>query len=170
MKNVARWVAAAAAVLVVTTGTTSYADDTPTAAPSPASSPAPAVGYSETGTWQLLAMVNKTRRSLGLPTLVVDKKLAAIARVHTERMAVTGDLRHNDALFTPASHQVLGMKALGENVGWNYGVAAQHNAFMKSSGHHANVVMPGFRVAGFAVVRGADGRIWSTEDFGTPSG
>ncbi|MCU1592576.1 MAG: hypothetical protein JWP11_3832 [Frankiales bacterium] len=166
MKNATRWVAAAATALVLASGTASHADTAPT----PASSPAPAVGYSATGTWQLLALVNKTRRSMGLPTLVVDSKLAAIARSHTERMASTGNLQHNDALFTPASHQALGMKALGENVGWNYTVTAQDDAFMKSSGHHANIVMKGFRVAGFAVVRGADGRIWSTEDFGTPAG
>lgn len=165
MKNAIRWVGATAGALVLLAGVPSYAESTPT----PATSPAPAAGYSATGTWQLLALVNQTRRSMGLPALVVDSKLAAVARKHTERMAATGDLRHNDALFTTASRQALGMKALGENVGWNYSVTAQHNAFMKSSGHRANIVTRTFRVAGFAVVRGTDGRIWSTEDFGTPS-
>jgi uncharacterized protein YkwD len=165
MKSTSRWVAVAVAALVLTTGATSYAEGPPS--PAPSSSPAPAVGYSATGTWQLLALVNRTRRSLGLPTLVVDDKLAAVARIHTERMAASGDLRHNDALFTPVSRKALGMKALGENVGWNYSVVAQHDAFLKSTGHRANVVDKGFRLAGFAVVRGADGRIWSTEDFGT---
>jgi uncharacterized protein YkwD len=165
MKNMTRWVTAAAAALVLSTGAASYADPTP----SPAPSPTPAAGYSATGTWQLLALVNKHRRAMGLPALTIDDKLAAIARSHTERMAASGVLQHNDALFTPASHQALGMKALGENVGWNYSVPAQDSAFLKSPLHRANIETRGFRVAGFAVVRGADGRIWSTEDFGTPT-
>ncbi|MCW2571808.1 MAG: Allergen V5/Tpx related protein [Frankiales bacterium] len=162
-----RWVAAAATVLVVATGTSSYAAGT--AAPSPSPSPGASVGYSATGTWQLLALVNKHRRAKGLVALIVDDRLANIARAHTERMAASGSLQHNDALFTPASHQALGMKAIGENVGWNYSVPAQDAAFLESPGHRANIETRGFRVAGFAVVRSADGRIWSTEDFGTPS-
>jgi uncharacterized protein YkwD len=167
MKSMTRWVTATAAALVLASGAASYADTTPAPAPSPA--PAPAVGYSATGTWQLLALVNKHRRAIGQPALTVDPKLAAIARKWTEQMAASGVLRHNDALFTPASHQALGMKALGENVGWNYSVSAQDDAFLKSPLHRANIETRGFRVAGFAVVRGADGRIWSTEDFGTPN-
>lgn len=162
-----RWVTAAAiaasVAVAATTGATSYADTTP----SP--SPAPAVGYSATGTWQLLALVNQHRHALGLPTLVVDAKLAAAARSWTEHMAATGDLAHNDALFSPASHRALGMRALGENVGWNYSVSAQDTAFLNSRYHRANIETRSFTVAGFAVVRGADGRIWSTEDFGAPA-
>jgi uncharacterized protein YkwD len=163
-----RWIAAAAAALVLTTGAASYADGGTTATPAP--SPAPAPGYSATGTWQLLALVNQYRRSLGLQALTIDTKLASIARAHTERMAATNDLRHDDALFTPVSHTALGMKALGENVGWNFSVTEQNAAFIKSTGHRANMRMASFRVAGFAVVRDASGRIWSTEDYGTPSG
>ncbi|MBK5307280.1 MAG: CAP domain-containing protein [Frankiaceae bacterium] len=169
MKRTTRWVTVAAAAFALATGSTSYAGDTPTPSPTAAPSPAPAAGYSATGTWQLLALVNKTRRGMGLSALVIDNRLASAARAHTERMAASGILRHNDALFTPASHRTLGMKALGENVGWNYSVTAQHDAFLNSPGHRANIVSRSFRVAGFAVVRGADGRIWSTEDFGTPS-
>lgn len=165
MRTSIRWVAAAAAALALSTGATSYAGNSP--APSPTATPAP--GYSATGTWQLLALVNKHRRAMGMPALVVDPKLAAIARSWTEKMAATGNLSHNDAMFTPASHKALGMKALGENVGWNYSVNAQDSAFLDSPHHRANIETRSFTVAGFAVVRGADGRIWSTEDFGTPS-
>jgi uncharacterized protein YkwD len=163
--------AAAAVGVALVTGTASYADDTGTASPTPTPTPtaAPAPGYSATGTWQLLALVNKHRRAMGMPALVVDDRLAAIARKHTESMAASGVLRHNDALFTSASHKALGMKAFGENVGWNYSVPAQDTAFLKSPLHRANIETRSFTVAGFAVVRGADGRIWSTEDFGTPS-
>jgi uncharacterized protein YkwD len=158
-------VAIAAAALVLATGTASYADETPT----PTSSPTPTVGYSATGTWQLLALANQRRHALGLQPLKVDPKLAAAARRWVEGMAARDVLAHNDALFSSASHRSLQMKALGENVGWNYSVSAQHSAFVKSTGHRANLDKAGFRAAGFAVVRASDGRIWSTEDFGTPA-
>jgi uncharacterized protein YkwD len=166
MRISTRWVAAAALGFALVTGSASYADGT---APSPSPTAAPAPGYSASGTWQLLALVNKHRRALGMPALTIDTRLAAIARKHTESMAASGVLRHNDALFTSASHQALGMKAFGENVGWNYSVNEQDTAFLNSPLHRANIETRSFRVAGFAVVRGADGRIWSTEDFGTPN-
>jgi uncharacterized protein YkwD len=155
-------VLAAAAVAIGTGATTSSA----AGSTSPA---AGAPGYAPVGTGQLLTLVNRQRRAAGLVTLTLDPRLCAIARAHTQQMAADGNLRHNDALFSPSSHASLRMKALGENVGWNYNVPAQHDAFMRSPGHRANVMAPGFRVAGFAVVRAGDGRIWTTEDFGTPS-
>jgi uncharacterized protein YkwD len=161
--------------MVLASGAASYADDAPSADPSPAASPAPKpappkAGYSATGTWQLLALVNKRRHGMGLRPLTVDSKLAGIARSWAEKMAAQNDLRHNDPLFSRSSHTQLRMKALGENVGWNFSVAEQNAAFINSPGHRANMQMASFRVAGFAVVRDASGRIWSTEDFGTPSG
>jgi uncharacterized protein YkwD len=170
MRTSTRWAVVAAAALVLAGGTASYGDGTPTTSPAPTSSPAPTIGYSATGTWQLLALANQRRRALGLPPLTVDARLAAAARSWVERMAARELLAHNDALFSAASHRSLRMKALGENVGWNYSVAAQHAAFVKSSGHRANLDKATFRAAGFAVVRASDGRIWSTEDFGTPTG
>lgn len=165
MRTTTRWLAVAAAALVLSTGTAAYGED----APAPASSPAPTIGYSANGSWQLLALANQRRRALGLRPLTVDPKLAAAARSWVEHMAARDLLAHNDALFSAASHRTLRMSALGENVGWNYSVSAQHAAFVKSTGHRANLDKAGFRAAGFAVVRASDGRIWSTEDFGTPS-
>jgi uncharacterized protein YkwD len=155
----ARWIVAAAASLLLAGATASSA----------AAEPAPAPGYSATGTWQLLALVNSHRRALHLPPLTVDPRLAGVARQWAEELASSGDLRHDDALFTSSSHRALGMRVLGENVGWNYGVPAQDAAFLASPGHRANIELPAFRAAGFAVVRGGDGRIWSTEDFGAPA-
>jgi uncharacterized protein YkwD len=168
------WIAAVATAMVLASGAASYADDAPSADPSPAPSPSSAApakaGYSSTGTWQLLALVNQRRHAMGLRALAVDSRLAGIARSWAERMAAQDDLRHNDPLFSHTSHRQLKMKALGENVGWNFSVTEQNAAFLKSPGHRANMQTAAFRVAGFAVVRDKSGRIWSTEDFGTPSG
>jgi len=162
--RIPRLATAAAAALLIASGTASYADD----APAPA--PAPTVTYSSVGTWQLLALVNQRRHALGLPALKLDPRLAAIARRHAEQMAASGVLEHNDALFSTSSHHQLAMRMLGENVGWNYSVKAQHAAYLASPGHRANIQQPSFRAAGFAVVKDANGHVWSTEDFGTPAG
>lgn len=168
MRNATRWTAAAATALVLASGASSYAD-APAADPAPAASSGPAAGFSTTGTWQLLAKVNAHRRGMGLRPLTVDTKLAAAARSWTERMVASRTLSHNEPLFSSASHRALRMSSLGENVGWNYSVSAQDAAFLNSPHHRANVETSAFRSAGFAVVRGADGRIWSTEDFGAPA-
>jgi len=180
MRSGQRWAAVAATALVLTTGAAAYAGDspvpTPVAAPTPVATalpapapvppPAPAPGYSAVGSWQLLALVNDHRRVLGLRPLTTDTRLAAVARTWAVKLAASGVLAHNNALFTSASHRTLQLTTIGENVGWNYSVTAQNAAFLKSPLHRANIDKPGFRVAGFAVVRGADGRIWSVEDFG----
>jgi uncharacterized protein YkwD len=165
-----RWSAAAAAVLVLATGAPSRADDTPaeppeSAAAAPAAAPA---GFSPTGSWQLLAEVNSFRRAHGLRPLKVDPRLAATARAWAERMASADRLSHNDALFSGPSHRRLALRAIGENVGFNLSVTAQHKAFLASPHHRANVALASFRVAGVAVVRDKNGYLWSVEDFGTP--
>jgi uncharacterized protein YkwD len=160
-------VAVLAALLVVVAGTPTLAQTAVVPAPAPAPSAAP-TGYLPVASWQLLAEVNKHRRARGLVALKVDPRLAATARAWSERMAARNVLGHNDALFTTLGRQRIGMRLLGENVGWNRTVLAQHQAFMVSSGHRRNIDYAAFRVAGFAVVRDSRGRLWSTEVFGTP--
>lgn len=161
--------AAVAALLVLAVGAPSRAATEPVPAPAPAPAAAPA-GYLPTASWQLLAEVNKYRRGHGLRALAVDTRLAAAARTWAERMAASRTLSHNDPLFSASSHTRLAMRMLGENVGFDVSVAAQHRAFLASPHHRANVALASFRVAGFAVVRDRDGHLWSTEDFGTPRG
>jgi len=161
--------AAVAALALVALGAPSQADDTPAPAPAPAPAAAPA-GYVATGSWQLLAEVNATRRQHGLRPLAVDRRLAATARAWAEHLAAAGTLAHDEPLFSAASHRRLGFRRLGENVGFDVTVPAQHRAFLASAHHRDNVLLASYRVAGFAVVRDKDGYLWSTEDFGSPTG
>ena len=161
--------AAVAALALLSLGAPSQADE-PAPAPAPSAPPAAAPGYVATGSWQLLAEVNATRRQHGLRPLVVDKRLAATARAWAEHLAASGTLAHNDPLFSAASHRRLGIRRLGENVGFDVSVPAQHKAFLASPHHRDNVLLASYRVAGFAVVRDRDGHLWSTEDFGAPAG
>lgn len=170
-----RAAAAAAALVVLAVAAPSRADDAPaqepTPEPSPTASPAPAAaptGYLSKASWQLLAEVNQYRRQQHLRALSVDPRLAATARAWAEHMAAADTLAHNEPLFSAASHRRLAMGRLGENVGFNFSVTAQHEAFLASPHHRANVLTTSYRVAGFAVVRDKNGYLWSTEDFGTP--
>jgi uncharacterized protein YkwD len=163
--RIVRAAAAAATLAVLAVGAPSHAETAPSPSPSPTAAP---TGYLPTASWQLLAEVNKYRRAHGLRALTVDSRLASAARSWAEHMAATGTLAHNDPLFSRSSHTRLSMSRLGENVGFNFSVAAQHKAFMDSPHHRANIVMSSYRVAGFAVVRDKNGYLWSTEDFGTP--
>jgi uncharacterized protein YkwD len=123
--------------------------------------------YDAAGTARLYALVNAHRTAKGLRTLSVHPRLAAIAKDWTMYMARTGNFAHNDALFTKASHQSLGMATLGENVAFNHSVEAAHLALLNSPHHLYNIELPAFAVAGFAVVIDGTGRHWVTEDFGS---
>lgn len=161
-----RWAVAAAAAVLVALGVPAAAESTP--APTPSSSARPAsVGHLPTASWQLLAKVNDHRRARGLAPLKVDPQLAATARRWSQQMAASGKLSHNDSLFA-ASTRPRGMKMLGENVGYNFSVIAQHNAFLGSPGHRRNIDQAAFRVAGVAVWRDKNGHLWSTQVFGAP--
>jgi hypothetical protein len=84
-------------------------------------------------------------------------------------MARAGQLSHNDAFFSPATHSRLGARSEAENVALNYSVDGAHQALMASPHHHDNLMNPTYRVAGFAVVIDGDGRYWVTEDFVEPA-
>jgi uncharacterized protein YkwD len=162
-----RLIGVLAAAVVLVAGAPSLAGTT---APAPAPSAGPAAVYLPVASWMLLAEVNKHRRARGLVALQVDQRLAATAQSWSQQMAARQVVSHNDAMFSSSSRQRLGMRLLGENVGWNHTVLAQHQAFVASPGHRRNIEYPAFRSAGFAVVRDGAGRLWSTEVFGTPVG
>ena len=127
-----------------------------------------AVTYDAAGTARLYSLVNAHRRANGLPALAVDTRLASIARTWTVSMATTEHLAHNDALFTKATHSLLGIRNLGENVAFaSLGVERAHVILMESPPHRANIDNAAYAVGGFAVVRDAKGVTWVTEDFGS---
>ncbi|HEX8004101.1 MAG TPA: CAP domain-containing protein [Mycobacteriales bacterium] len=127
-----------------------------------------AVTYDAAGTARLYALVNGHRRALGLPALALDTRLAGIARTWTLGMAASGDLAHNDALFTSATHALLRIKTFGENVAYaSRGVDSAHQVLLDSPHHRENIESRAYAVAGFAVAVDAKGVTWVTEDFGS---
>ena len=136
-----------------------------------AASAAPAPTLDRGAAVQMLAMVNAERVARGLVPLQDDPALRGWAEKWSLHMGTTGVLAHNDALFTRSAHRSLGIKVFAENVAWDdavFGIVGAHKQFMDSHDHYANMLGSGYRLAGFAVARDSKGRVWVTEDFGTP--
>ena len=100
--------------------------------------------------------INNARTSRGLGKLRLDRHLSRVARVHTKAMTDTRQLFHTANLGS----KVTRWTRLGENVGYGAGVKSLHRAFMRSSGHRANI-LGRFRYVGVAT-RKAGGRLWTT--------
>jgi hypothetical protein len=83
-------------------------------------------------------------------------------------MAKAGDLWHNDAYFTPASHDALDAQTLGENVAMNADVDDMHRRLMASPHHRDNILDGRFSQLGVGVAVGKDGVLFATEDFVQP--
>lgn len=122
------------------------------------------------GAAQLLVLANAERAAAGLPPLEARLDVTELAAEHSRRMAEAGDISHNDAYFTSAVRQRLGARSLGENVAMNKSADDAHRRLMLSPGHRANLMNPKFTVVGMAVVRGADGMGFITQDFVEPAG
>jgi hypothetical protein len=112
----------------------------------------------------LLSLVNQERSSRGLNTLSRSDRLTSIARNHSEEMASSGDLHHNDNLPS----EVGSYSELGENVGAGFDAEGVHDAFMDSSGHRANILGPTTQI-GIGAMRDENGYLWVTEVFYKPA-
>jgi uncharacterized protein YkwD len=107
---------------------------------------------------RLLQLVNRDRAAAGLPALVQDDALAAVARAHSEEMRRTKIVAHISPTTGSAADRV---KAAGiktavvlENVARAYGVGEAHAGLMNSPGHRANIMSASATHLGVGVVLG----------------
>jgi uncharacterized protein YkwD len=93
---------------------------------------------------ELLALINHDRLAAGLPELVWDNRLGAIARAHSRDMQANNFIAHISPTTGDASARVkkagLPYKLVVENVGSEAGVQQVHRGLMSSPGHRANIV------------------------------
>jgi uncharacterized protein YkwD len=113
-----------------------------------------------------LDRTNSLRRSVGAPALKEHDTLTAKAESWARQMASTGRLGHSTLTAGVSS---LNWKALGENVGYSSPTSNTyltiHNAFVRSSGHYANLVKAGYTHMGVGVAKDSSGRVWVAEVF-----
>ena len=87
---------------------------------------------------RLAELVNRYREQQGKPPLVVDRKLAVLAREHSAAMAQAGRLTHDDF---QSRFRRSGYAMCVENVGWNYPTPqAELVAWQRSPGHDRNLL------------------------------
>lgn len=90
------------------------------------------------GEGDMLAKINASRASAGLPALASHGSLVAHARSHSIAMADSDSIWHSSNATLKSL--VSGWERIGENVGRGPNVSVLHTAFMNSSGHRANIM------------------------------
>jgi len=141
----------------------------PTAAPTTATPPSGSVSTAERLARDLFERLNAERRARNLAELDWDSDLARMAAEWSARMARTGDFSHRDLGAAGGLPGIGKFSALGENIAWVEGYPSMgyqlHFGWMRSAGHRANQLQPGFDAVGIAVVCDG-GRAWATQNFG----
>lgn len=117
----------------------------------------------------LFGRLNAERRARGLAPLAWDARLAGLAVDWSRRMGQDGNLHHRDLQAVLAQPAFARFSALGENIAYVQGFPNEayelHVGWMRSSGHRANMLQPGFDTVGIGLAC-VDGVMWATQDFG----
>lgn len=120
-------------------------------------------GQEQYDEWQLLDMINASRRSAGLPSLTMVSTWRETSRDHAEEMAAAGRIFRDDSLTADAQRVSSCWTRLAENDGSGYSATSLHSAFMGSTGPRDNI-LGDYRYAGIGV-EWRDGTMWVTERF-----
>ncbi len=132
----------------------------------------PAAAGSSPREASLLAAVNGVRKAHGLRPLTVDARLARAARGYSATLLRQDVLTHGDFSGRMRRSGARGPR-FGENLAWGTGGYAAATsivrAWMRSPGHRANLLRPGFRRIGIGALVGSfagyRGAIVVTADF-----
>jgi uncharacterized protein YkwD len=113
---------------------------------------------------QMFRATNSSRVQHEVHRVGLVDRISQLARKHSLKMARTRDLEHTK---DPARYYLTGVRwrTWGENVGVTGGTIADlQAAFMRSSGHRANILNPAFEHVAVGAVR-RDGMLWVTVFF-----
>ncbi|GBB85106.1 hypothetical protein RclHR1_11690003 [Rhizophagus clarus] len=97
-------------------------------------------------TISLLCLVNRERANVNVRPLALDKRLVKAAQLHTNYMAETKNLTHDDvsgSLGTRISNQGFNWWMAGENIAYGFTEKEETKvmrAWMNSRGHRANIL------------------------------
>lgn len=114
--------------------------------------------------------INAYRRSQGLAPFLLDSRITAQSRLHSQNMASNKVPFGHDGFSqrTQAIGKVIPWSSTGENVAWNQGytdpVTAAVQGWLKSPGHLRNI-RGDFNLTGIGVAKNAQGRIYFTQIF-----
>jgi uncharacterized protein YkwD len=119
---------------------------------------------------ELFDLTNQARTQSGMGPLQVDEGLTQAARAHAAEMAAQQQLSHQFAgepslAQRLAANCALHLDQAGENVAYAGSADQAQQSLMHSPPHRANLLNPGYNVAGFGVVR-AGAMLYVAQDFG----
>ncbi|MFM8238663.1 MAG: CAP domain-containing protein [Actinomycetota bacterium] len=114
----------------------------------------------------LLERINQERAARGLAPLAWDGTLARYASAWSNSMAEYG-FGHQNLGLLPITYRYTGENIASGDKGVTVG--SLHAALMRSDGHRANMLAPGFTHIGIGVTCSSTGKIFITEDFSRPT-
>ncbi|MFQ6070456.1 MAG: CAP domain-containing protein [Candidatus Aminicenantales bacterium] len=120
---------------------------------------------------ELLEHINKEREKLSLSALRFSAELTALARKHSQDMALRQRLSHISSSGKTYRERIIKAKffyvSAGENIARSETFVAGfiHEELMKSAEHRENTLEPSFDMAGIGVYLGKDNKYYITQDF-----
>ncbi len=118
---------------------------------------------------QMLNLVNTERSKYGLRFLQPDAALQVVAAAHAADMFSSGYFAHNSPDGTDPFMRMkkAGIKyhLAGENLAYAANLILAHEGLMRSPGHRANILKPGFGRAGIAVLDAGAGGLMFVQEF-----
>jgi uncharacterized protein YkwD len=118
---------------------------------------------------QMLELVNRERRAVGLAALAGDPELTEVARQHSTDMFRRGYFAHftpeNESPFQRMGNAHIRFSTAGENLALAPSSQIAHTGLMKSPGHRANILRPEFGRVGIGIMDGGIRGLMVTQDF-----
>ena len=121
---------------------------------------------------EIFDRVNTYRRSRGLQVLVLSREMSELAREHSKSMASRGKMSHKGSgrRFSKMQRGAMGLSSFAENVALNFGhrnpAQTAVSGWIKSPGHHRNILRKEDRLTGIGVAVAKDGTWYFTQLFG----
>jgi uncharacterized protein YkwD len=108
---------------------------------------------------------NEAREANDRKAFEVDECLRGFAVKQARKMAATGEIFHQDLGAIMAE---CGLVTTGENVAYGYptGRKVVNQGWMRSDGHRANILDPGFELVAVAARRDESGTWYAAQVFG----
>lgn len=118
---------------------------------------------------QAFTLLNQDRAANGLPALTLNSKLTSLADAYAADMIKRGYFSHynpeGQSPFDRMNNAGISYSTAGENLAINTSVSAAETAFMKSSGHRANILNSSYTDVGIGVVHSSDGSVYVVQEF-----
>jgi uncharacterized protein YkwD len=129
----------------------------------------PAAAISRDLELTMLYLLNRERTAAGHAPLTPHATIRAAARAHARELFTMGYLSHRsrDGRWPNQRVKELGVRVrlVGENLAYAATVRDAHDALLASRQHRHNILYPGYRLAGIAVLDGGPFGVLIVQDF-----